>query len=286
MPTNERKFALLGGSLKHTMSPPIHSRLFELKNRKYAYEVCETSEEELKDRAHYLNSLGGYNVTIPYKIGIIDYLDRLDSSAKRYGAVNCVCKKDGQLTGFNTDCDGFLRTVSAMGVKLDGEILLVGCGGVGRMMAIEAALSGASLTVAVLESDLALADKTKSEILTLKADAKAEIVTVEKIDKNKSYDLLINATPVGMYPKVNACPVDDEVINAASAVFDVIYNPTETVLIKKAKSLGKTCAGGMAMLVWQAVSAHEIWDGDSYSESEVAAIISEMENRVNEDFKL
>ena len=90
-----RKYAILGETLKHTMSPPIHARLFELKGREFEYEILEVKPEELKDKAEYLNSLNGYNITIPHKIGIIDYTDELDQSAKRYHSVNCVDNKNG-----------------------------------------------------------------------------------------------------------------------------------------------------------------------------------------------
>ena len=101
-----RKYAILGETLKHTMSPPIHARLFELKNREYEYEILEVKPEELKDKAEYLNSLNGYNITIPHKIGIIDYTDELDQSAKRYHSVNCVDNKNGRHVGYKTDCYG------------------------------------------------------------------------------------------------------------------------------------------------------------------------------------
>lgn len=279
-----RKFALLGGSLKHTMSPPIHSRLFELKGRDFSYEVIEANAEELDGKAEYLNSIGGYNITIPHKIGIIDRIDSLDESARRYNSVNCVLNKDGKSTGYNTDCDGFLQSVRAMGAKLDGSTLLVGCGGVGRMMAIELALAGACLDIAVLESDIPLAEQVKKEILSMRENAIINIFTVDKIPE-KNYNLLANATPVGMYPRVDGCPVSDEIIERCDSVFDVIYNPRETLLIKKAKAMGKNVSGGMAMLVWQAVSAHTIWDGDVYTDEEVGKIIEEMEITVEKNFK-
>ncbi|MBR1423737.1 MAG: shikimate dehydrogenase [Ruminococcus sp.] len=279
------KYALLGGSLKHTMSPPIHDRLFRLRGREYSYEIIELSENDLSANADRLRSLDGLNITIPHKIGIIDYCDKLADSAKRYNSVNCIDSKASVHTGYNTDCDGFLRTVSAMGVSLGGKVLLIGCGGVGRMMAIESALAGAQLTIAVLESDIPLAQQAKAEILSMKSDADINIVRNTEIDTSLTYDLLMNACPVGMYPKSDACPVNDDVIAASKAVFDVIYNPRETVLIKKARAAGKPASGGMAMLVWQAVSAHEIWDGDTYSDDEVAGIITEMEEIVERDFK-
>lgn len=280
-----RKYAILGGSLKHTMSPPIHKRLFELKSRDFEYEIIEADSNELSQKIGYINSLAGYNITIPHKIEIIKYIDELDSSAKRYNSVNCVSNKNGKLTGYNTDCDGFLQSVKAMGARLSGNVLLIGCGGVGRMMAIEAALAGASLDIAVLESDMPLALQVEKEIREMKSDAVINIVLTSEMDPAKHYDLLANATPVGMYPKADACPASDEIIAASDAVFDVIYNPIETQLIKKAKKMGKITSGGMAMLVWQAVSAHEIWDGDSYTNDEVAKIIAEMEIIVERDFK-
>lgn len=280
-----RKYAILGETLKHTMSPPIHKRLFELKNREFEYEILEIKPEELDKNAEYLKSLNGYNITIPHKIGIISHCDKLAESAKRYNSVNCVDNKDGVSTGYNTDCDGFLQTIRSMNVNFAGKVLLVGCGGVGRMMAIEAALAGANLYIAVLESDMPLAKQVEREIKAMKSDAQINIVLNTEIPTDIKYDLLMNACPVGMYPKVENCPVPDEVIEVSDAVFDVIYNPKETLLMQKAKALGKKAVGGMAMLVWQAVSAHEIWDGDNYSNEEVEAIIEEMYKKVEEDFQ-
>ena len=280
----ERKYALIGDKLGHTLSPPIHQRLFELRGREFSYELLEIAPDELKIKSEYLSTLAGYNVTIPHKPAIIPYLDKLDSSAKRYGAVNCVDNKDGVHTGYNTDCDGFLRSVKSGGGSLGGNVLLLGAGGVGRMMAIETCLAGGSLTMAVLESFFPQAEKVKADILAQTPDAKVSIVTFDNIPK-EHFDTMINATPVGMYPKSDACVVSDSVIAQADFVFDAIYNPKETLLVQKAKAMGNTAIGGMAMLVWQAVSAHEIWDGDSYTESEVNAIIEEMNLRVERDFK-
>ena len=279
----KRKYALLGGTLKHTLSPPIHARLFELRDRDYEYELVECSPEELADKAEYLNSLSGYNITIPHKIGIIDYLDELDDTAKKYNSVNCVDNKKGILTGYNTDVDGFLRSLSANGGKLDGKGLLLGAGGVGRMMAIETCCAGGDLTIAILPDFMPQAEIVRQDILKLCPYAKVDIVTFDAIDGD--FDVLINATPVGMYPNCDACVVGDEVISRVKFVFDAIYNPRETKLMQKAKAMGITAVGGMAMLVWQAVSAHEIWDGDSYTDDEVQKIIDEMELRVSQDFK-
>lgn len=279
-----RKYALIGDKLGHTLSPPIHKRLFELKGREFSYELLEIDPAELDGRKAQLRELAGYNVTIPHKPAIIAQLDKLDESAQRYGAVNCVDNKGGVSVGYNTDCDGFLRSVKNSGGKLSGNTLLLGAGGVGRMMAIETALAGGRLTMAVLEDFKPQAEKVKADILEKVPNADVRIVTFDAIP-DEHFDTLINATPVGMYPKCDACAVNEEVIARADFVFDAIYNPKETLLIQKAKALGKTAVGGMAMLVWQAVSAHEIWDGDSYADEDVQDIINEMYERVERDFK-
>ena len=269
------KYTLIGGKLGHSLSPQIHERLFALKGRQAEYSLTEISEEELKAGRSRLETFAGLNVTIPHKLNVMPLLDRLDRSAELYGAVNCIDNKGGVLTGYNTDCDGFLESVRAMGVSLSGNVLLIGCGGVGRMIAIASALAGAALTVQVIEPDIPLAEKTAADIKELRPDADVEIVLADYIHR-AHYDLLVNATPVGMFPKTDACPVSDELIERSDAVFDVIYNPLETQLIKKARTMGKPAENGMAMLVWQAVSAHRIWDGDEYTKDEVRGIIDEV----------
>lgn len=269
------KYTLIGGKLGHSLSPQIHERLFALKGREASYDLTELTGDGLTLSIGELKKLNGFNVTIPHKLAVMYFMDELDRTAKLYGAVNCVAQKDGRLTGYNTDCDGFLRSVKELGARLSGDVLLIGCGGVGRMIAIAAALEGASLTVQVIEPDLPVAQSVKSEILTHRPDAQVDIVLADGEHK-PHYDLLVNATPVGMFPNVDACPAADDLIERSDAVFDVIYNPLETQLIKKARALGKPAENGMAMLVWQAVSAHRIWNGDEYSSDEIRKIIDEV----------
>ena len=271
-----KHYTLIGEKLGHSLSPQIHERLFALRGREADYDLTEIPRSETAAEFPKLRETGGFNITIPYKTEIVPYLDGLDRTAKLYGAVNCVQVRDGVLTGYNTDCDGFLLSVRELGAKLSGSVLLVGCGGVGRMIAIAAALEGADLTIQVIEPDIPLAEKTAAEIRTHRPEAHVTIITAEQPHAGH-YDLLVNATPVGMFPKTDACPVAEELIERSDAVFDVIYNPLETQLLKKARAHGKPCENGLAMLVWQAVSAHRIWDGDEYTSEEVRGIISEME---------
>lgn len=268
------KYVVLGYPLKHTMSPPIHKRLFELEGKTAEYEICELPPEELSGKADYLNSLGGYNITIPFKVDIIKYLDELDESAKRYNSVNCVVNRDGKNIGYNTDCYGFLRSLEAEGMSLSGKVLQIGCGGVGRMMAIEAALHGADLTIVALPEFIKGAEEAAAEAKKLAPNAKIKVITHEQI--SGEFDLLVNASPVGMFPKTEECPVTEEVVKSCKNVFEVIYNPDVTMLMKIAEKNGIKAVGGMAMLVWQAVVAHEIWSGAKYKDEDIAELISDM----------
>ncbi len=280
---SESKYMLLGKSLPHTLSPLIHKRLFETKGKSGEYGLLECDEAELSTAYETLKTLSGYNITIPYKCDIIPYLDELDENATFYGAVNCVSNKDGKAIGHNTDCDGFLLSAMSEGMPLDKKVLLIGCGGVGRMIALECARRGAQLTIAYIEQATDMAKSLKDDILKAFPDAEVSLVLTSEIEG--SYDILINGSPVGMFPKVDACPVTDDVINSCGCCFDVIYNPVETVLVKKFKAQGKSAIGGAAMLVYQAVKAHEIWDGDLYTKAEIDKIIKEVEDSIMSDYK-
>lgn len=270
-----KHYGLLGFPLKHTMSPPIHQRLFELEGvSDFDYTLKEYSPEELGEKIGDVLALDGFNITIPHKVEIIKYIDELADSAKRYNSVNCVVKKDGKYIGYNTDCDGFLRSLEAAGAGLDGTVLQCGCGGVGRMIAIEAVRHGARLTVSVPEG---FEDTVEPVREYARANGFSDDIKVVHPDEIEGgFDLLINASPVGMFPKIENCPVSEEIIKNCGFVFDVIYNPERTKLMQIAENHGiKTC-GGMAMLVWQAVVAHEIWSGAKYNDSDIAKLISDM----------
>lgn len=274
------KFTLIGFPLGHSMSPMIHERLFALKDREASYSLTEITPDALNTGTADLKQWKGFNITIPHKQAVIPFLDEISESAKRYGAVNCVVNKGNVLSGYNTDCDGFLRSVESF--PMDGKVLLIGCGGVGRMMAVEAVLAGADLTLGILPRHTRLAAELTRELLTLRPEANIRTALTAELDEE--FDVIMNASPVGMYPKTNDCPVQDELIEKCSYVFDVIYNPAETLLIKKAKALGKTAVGGGAMLVLQAVKAHELWDGDFYTEQEIQSIIDEMNEVIKAQF--
>ncbi|MBR4345909.1 MAG: shikimate dehydrogenase [Oscillospiraceae bacterium] len=270
-----KKYGLTGCPLGHSLSPQIHERLFAIDGIEADYSLYEIEADKLSQGVEKLFELSGFNVTIPYKGDIIPYLDRLHESAERYSSVNCVASVNGEHIGYNTDCDGFLRSIQAGGGDLSGDVLLCGCGGVGRMIAIECVRHGAKLTVSVMEGFEDTVEPVRE--YASKNGIYTPIVTVHpnEIDLAPGYTL-INATPVGMFPKTGAAPVSEEVISRAGFVFDVIYNPRRTLLIETAEKHGIKAVGGMAMLVYQAAVAHEIWVGKTYTDEEINGVIAAM----------
>lgn len=280
-----RKFCLIGHPLGHSLSPQIHTRLFELSGMTEEYSLCDIAPEELKGKFGELEGYAGFNITIPHKMAIIDYCEELSDEARRYNSVNCV-KNGDKRVGYNTDCIGFTKSIELLGASLKSKVLLIGCGGVGRMAAIETAIQGGELSVAVLKSDLPLVEKVTEEIHELAPDAHVRIVIIGEDGlsasalNNEKFDLLINCTPVGMFPKTEAMPCGADVLDNVTAVFDLIYNPRETLLTKTAREKGKKALNGMAMLVLQAVAAHEIWDNAEYRKEDIDRLITDMEELV------
>lgn len=280
----ERNFALIGYPLGHTMSPVIHKRLFELsEDFSSRYSVVEIKPEHFRTKAPELFELSGFNVTIPHKLNIIKYLDQLDLSAKRYGAVNVV-KCGEQNIGYNTDVDGFLRSIESLGTDLSGRVLLLGCGGAGRMMAIETIRRGGELTIAVRNrpESIEKGQNVLANIHMLAEDAKVSLTTLESV--SGQYDILLNSTPCGMYPHSEEMPVSKQVVEGIPYLFDAVYNPRATELVQTARANGAAATGGMAMLVWQAAVAHEIWDGVTYDPEIIHSLVNEMEDYVEHDF--
>lgn len=277
-----KKFAVIGHPIGHTMSPFIHNRLFNLSGIEAEYTKLDIAPENLADEYNkVLSKLDGYNITIPHKQNIIPLIDKIDEKAKMYGSVNTVANIDGVAKGYTTDPDGFLKALDAAGITLDGRVVILGCGGVARTMAYEVVLKGLPLLFAVRKDDVEIAKSLCNEIENTVKDAKVRFCLIDELSGD--IDVLVNATPIGMFPKVDVQPVSDSVINRCASVFDAVYNPLETVLIKKALANGAKAVGGMSMLVWQAVVAHEKWDGSVYDMDDIAKLCidsaEELKNR-------
>ena len=278
-----KKYRVIGYPIGHSMSPFIHKELFSLKGFSADYEKQEIAPDMLREEFEStLKNLDGFNVTIPHKVSIIKYLDRLDGSAAEYGAVNVVANENGEYVGYNTDAYGFLEGLKFSNIALSGKVLVYGFGGAARTIITECIKAGCEVTIGTAPDFLKQGTKTVQE-LSEKLGADIKIILGEDI--KEKYTLLVNATPVGMYPKVNAMPLKAEQIDLFDAVYDIVYNPEETLLLKTAKEKGKICGGGLSMLVTQAAKAHEYFYGAEFSNEEIEATIKNTAKAQEEFFK-
>jgi shikimate dehydrogenase len=266
------RYAVIGFPIGHTMSPFIHKALFSLSNMDISYDVLEIAPEELEDKIPLLKGYDGFNITIPHKQSILPFLSYMHQSAKLYNAVNTVSTKDGEMTGYSTDAEGFCGALALNGISLSGKVLICGNGGVARTLAIHAAKKGCQVTLAVrnILSENALA--IKKECFDLFS---ADVSIMHLSDVSGGFDIIVNGTPLGMYPNFNGSALEKEQLTGAKFVFDTVYNPKETLLIKYAKELNIPCDSGMAMLVMQAAKAHEHWYGGKFELSDLKKIIQD-----------
>lgn len=265
-----KRFGLLGFPLSHSLSPLIHEKLFSCSGVNGAYGLYEAKDELEGFYKSTLCALDGFNVTVPHKTNIIPLLDTLSERAALYGAVNTVSFENGRACGHNTDCTGFLRSLEGEDVTLGGSVLVLGCGGVSRMFVFESLLAGADVTVAVRPSGLEKAEAVNKETQE-KLGKKLKIIDIKSV--NEGYDLIINGTPSGMFPHIGEAPLEREAVIKSKAVFDAVYNPAETLLLRYACEGGLIHINGLSMLVWQAAAAQEIWNGVSFDSDTVKSIV-------------
>lgn len=265
-------FALFGHHISHSISPFIHLRLFEIAKIPADYVLLDVCKPDFLSIIPILSKLNGYNITIPYKQAIIPFIGQLCGQAKIYSCINTVKNSGGASFGYNTDASGFLQALRFEGLPLAGDVTILGCGGVARIFCFEAAFSGCNVTLAVRAQSFDHAKTLANEVERVTGSSVA-VNFVDALPKN--IDILINATPVGMFPNVDESPVADADLSHCRAVFDAVYNPRETLLIKKAKSNGLTAISGLSMLVFQAVLAHKIWNDAQFSDGDIHQLITD-----------
>ncbi|MGN0772196.1 MAG: shikimate dehydrogenase [Candidatus Ventricola sp.] len=255
------RFAVLGESLAHTWSPQIHNSLFAAMGLDAVYLPVTVPGDKLASAVDVLRScFAGFNVTIPFKERIIPLLDEVDDAARACGAVNTVENRGGHLIGHITDGLGMLRAIREGGVNTDGaDVLILGGGGAARVAGYEFLVRGGRVTIAVRNPEKG--ERLAGELADTQRDGRARIGVCPLDAVPGAHDLLINCTPVGMYPKTDACPVSENVIARCGAVFDAVYNPRRTRLIQHAVQMGIPAVEGLGMLFYQAVEAERFWLG-------------------------
>jgi len=247
------KFGLIGEKLGHSYSKDLHNKIMSESGILGTYELIEIPISSFSyDFPKLLKKdYNGFNVTIPYKESVIPFLDGLSESARKIGAVNTISIKNGETFGLNTDYDGFLEIFIRNSINIKGKTAAVlGYGGAAKAVTLALCDEG------IKSIDIIIRDKTQAKSIT---NSDNNFLTFNEFNMNSNYyDFIINCTPVGMFPNVMESPLPKYTIKA-SFVFDLIYNPEETLLLSYSKELGIRCFNGMEMLLAQALKSEEIW---------------------------
>ena len=271
------RFAVLGQSLPHTWSPYIHNSLFDAAGLDAVYLPVTVPPERLGSVTDVFRScFSGFNVTIPYKEKILPFLDDIDEAAQVCGAVNTVEIRNGRMIGHITDGLGMLRAIEERGVEThQADVLILGGGGAARVAGYAFLSRGGRVTFAV--RDAQKGNALAHALAQTQQDGLRRLSVRPLADCTEAHDILINCTPVGMYPHVDACPVSADVIARCVAVFDAVYNPRETRLLTLARQNGLPAIEGLGMLFYQAVEAQKFWFGHKIaSQAEQNRIYSEL----------
>jgi len=248
-----RVYGVIADPVRHSISPAVHNRAFQARRADAIYLPFLVTPPQLKDFLVLAEKLpiAGFSVTIPHKQKVLRYLDLIDPLARRIGAVNTVWRKAGKWRGTNTDADGVTKPLERRLRLGKTTVLVAGNGGAARGAAYALAAAGAKLSITGRNID--------------RVRALAKVCDAEPLSRDQAqarmFDVLVHATPLGMYPKVDQCFFEDKI--PAKMVFDLVYNPLETLLIRKAKAQGAEVIPGLEMFLEQAAQQFEIWTGES-----------------------
>ena len=261
-----RLCGVIGDPVEHTMSPVMHNAAFRQLGLDYLYVPFKVKQGELAKAIEGVRALNirGLNVTIPHKVAVIQFLDEVDNLAGRIGAVNTIVNDGGVLRGYNTDGAGFLQALLERRIEPKGKnIAILGAGGAARAISFSLTDRGAHLIILnrLLELDWAkeLASRI-SQIFTTEVEA-LELNRENLAGVLGKANILVNATSVGMTPNIDETPVTSDLLKAELIVFDIVYNPIKTRLLREAEAAGAKTISGIDMLVWQGALAFEKWTG-------------------------
>ena len=254
------KYGLIGEHLGHSFSKQIQTRIAEIENVKdYDYQLVELDKEEFKEFMEK-KDFKGINVTIPYKKDVIPYLDEMDESAKAIGAVNTIINVDGKLKGYNTDFGGFLYMVKAHNVHMEGKkVLIIGNGG--ACAAVKAVCKH---------------ENAKDIVIVSRSANRGAIGYDEMYTSHLDADIVVNTSPVGMFPNIVNAPIDVSWFHKLECVLDVVYNPILTRLCFEAQEADIKRVIGLEMLIAQAKYTFEIFKNMSFDDSIIDEIKKEM----------
>lgn len=258
--------ALLGFPAHHSMGPAIHNTAFEELGLPFVYVAHDVAPADLAAAIAGARAFGyrGLSITMPHKVAALDLVDEVDATARAIGCINTVVNDRGRLTGYNSDGQGALDALERAGIAIPGRrVLVLGSGGGARAVAMTVALLGrpAELEIlGVVEDELArlgrdITTKSVTEVRTRKLDDATLAAAAERAE------VLLHCTPVGMTPETERTLVPRNLLRPELAVFDAVYNPRRTLLLREAAALGCVVVEGMEMFLGQAMVQFQLWTG-------------------------
>lgn len=254
--------ALIGHPVEHSFSPPMHNRAFEKLNMDYAYVAFDVEPANLKSAIEGAKALNikGFNVTIPHKISVIEFLDEIDEVASLIGAVNTIDFKN--MKGYNTDGIGAVKAIEEVTSIKGKNVVIAGAGGASRAISFYIAKYGAD-TMTILNRNPLKAQNLASDVSNSGLIGEVKSDSISEINAYLAdADILIDTTPVGMHPNVDDEPIaTSQNMHEDLVVFDAVYNPNETVLLKEAIKAGAKPVYGIKMLLYQGAESFKIWTG-------------------------
>jgi shikimate dehydrogenase len=257
-------FGIIGDPVEHSLSPAMHNAAFEKLCLDNIYVPFHVKAEELEDAIKGADAMGirGLNVTIPHKSEVINYLDYLDIAAGLIGAVNTIEFGENGAVGHNTDGIGAVRAIEEITSVKNKKFLILGAGGAARAVSFQLFLSGAK-DLTISNRTLEKAEELREDLVDkLDSDVKVTDMGSDLEQELTDTDILINTTPIGMYPNINQKPlITADMMHKGLIVNDIVYNPVKTGLILEAEKAGAKTIYGIKMLMYQGVESFKIWTG-------------------------
>lgn len=258
--SNTKLYGIFGNPVRHSLSPLMHNRAFELAGINAAYVAFEPLSIEEAVSSMKAIAIAGASITIPFKIDVIPFLDDIDPLAEKIGSVNTLLNNNGKITGFNTDGHGAVTALKKQGSIIQNEkVLIIGNGGSARAIAYTLLDENAHVTIAGRDINriTSLADDL------LKFNSSVEVSLLAQLDQEavSQFDIIINTTPIGMHPHEEAIPLDTALLQSDCTVFDIIYAPHDTRFLTEASKMKCKTVYGIDMLLYQGVRQFEIWTG-------------------------
>lgn len=293
---NGKIFGLIGDPVGHSLSTFMHNTVFNELNLDHAYVPFNVREENLFKAINGAKGLNinGLNVTIPHKINVMEFIDEIDPVAKMIGAVNTIKFENGKSIGYNTDGVGAIKSLGELTLVKNKKVIIIGAGGASRAVGFQLAISGVDNLLIVnrtvekakhlindfknrLNDPVLCGSKNTANFKDLDDSNNSKNLNIlSNFNKNTTFDyggfdtlkeqvkdcdILINATSIGLYPNVNESPINEGILHSDLIVYDLIYNPIETKLLKEAKKIDAKTISGVKMLVYQGAESLKIWTG-------------------------